>query len=471
MSASAAVPLETLLEQARRLRFRAAALEEKFCRAHVDEGLVRIRWALASALVFTAISMRSDAVADAGWPEALALSRLVRGGIHLPMWTALLALTWWRPLRRTLDLWIGFSVLVAGATTVPWHTGWFPGGNPHLGLMMSTLPTVLLAALILPVRWRMVLVMVASQAIVCPALYAWVGKPALRPLLVGSLFQNTFYCAVVLVAARMREANERRLFAQREHLAALHAEAARLNADLAAANAQKDRLFAVIGHDLRGPLSAIALGSAVIQRGDASSSVARAGDIHTAARRLLGLLDNLLDWARLQSGLAPAVRSGGVRVADVAAEVLALNEGVARHGGIALSATVPADVVVRADREMLATVLRNLVGNALKAAPAGGRVTLDVAPDGAPGTSAAAEAPAGRVGLRVTDDGAGLAPEKIAALGLARGRAAVADVEATPRGLGLIVCREFAARLGGELWAEPGPDGRGLVVLLALPAG
>lgn len=445
--------LDALLAQARRLRFADPALEERFCLAHLEEGMLRVRCALAAAAAFGLLSLRSDLVVDVGAPEAAAYTRLIRLGVQIPMWLALLGLTWWRPARRTLDLWIGFGVLVAGLTTVPWHTGWFRGSNPSIGLMVGTLPTILLGALILPVRWRMVVLMVFTQAVAGPALYAAISRPDLVANLQGALFQNTFYCAVVLLAARLREAADRRLFAQREHLAAL-------SADLAAANAQKDRLFAVIGHDLRGPLSSIALGSAVLQRGASPDPVARAGDIHTASRRLLGLLDNLLDWARLQSGDTPGPRPAELRPAELAAEVFALYENSARHAGVALAHDLPAGLAVGADRDLLATIFRNLVGNALRHSPAGGHVTL--------AGHFASDSP--RVVFSVTDEGPGLPPEKIAALGLARGVPPPSAVE-TPRGLGLVVCREFAARLGGELWAEPGPGGRGLVVRLALPLG
>jgi signal transduction histidine kinase len=462
MNAAAPTPdagaLAELLAQARRLRFADPALEDKFCLAHHAEGLLRTRCALAAAAAFGVLSLQSDLATDTGLPEAAAYTRLIRLGVQIPMWLGLLGLTWWRPARRSLDVWIGLGVLVASLTTVPWHSGWFRGSNPAIGLMVGTLPTVLLGALILPVRWRMVLLMVFAQAVASPALYAWISRPDMLPVLRGALFQNTFYCAVVLLAARLREANDRRLFAQREHLAALQAETARLNSGLAAANAEKDRLIAIIGHDLRGPVAAVALGSAVLQRGAASDPVARAGDIHTAARRLLGLLDNLLDWARLQAGRIGPQSEDGVRPAALAAEVVALHENVARHAQVALAADVPADLTLSTDPAMLATIFRNLVGNALKSAPPGGHVVLAL--DRGATT-------ADRSVFTVTDDGPGLAPEKLAALGLARG--VPPDAGLAPRGLGLVVCREFAGRLGGELWATPGPHGRGLAVHLALP--
>lgn len=453
---TAVQPLAEVMRGARRLRFADPAMEERFARAHLEEGMLRIRLGVGSAVVFGVLSAVMEEGAYAAWPEGLAFNRLIRWGVQVPVWSALLALTWWPPARRTLDLWIGFAVLVAGVTTVPWHTGWMGGSNPGTGLLLGTMPTLLLATLILPVRWRMMLVMVFSQAVACPLLYAWLGRPGTEAALQGALFQNTWYCAVALIAARLREANDRRLFGQREHLAALNDAMQRLNADLVLANRQKDRLFAVIGHDIRGPLAAIALGSTVLARGTTSDPRARAGEIHVTARRLHTLLQNLLDWARLQEG-RPGSRPEPVALAEVAGEAAALHETVAAHGGVRVEVRVPPDLVVPTDRHLVATILRNLVGNAVRATPPGRSVHVASAPDGGGGGWL----------LSVTDAGPGLGEDRLRELGLQRGEPG--PPEPSPRSLGLVVCREYAAALGGALWAEPAPGGAGLRVTLALP--
>jgi signal transduction histidine kinase len=256
------------------------------------------------------------------------------------------------------------------------------------------------------------------------------------------------------ISDRFRRIRREKEALQANYTAQLERDVAARTAELEIANRQKDRLFAVIGHDIRGPLSAIALNSNVALRAGANPALLTeiAGDNHTSARQLLGLLDNLLDWARLQSG-ETTMRPEEITLAELGAEVVKLYEPVARHAGVTLSVNIPADLRLRTDRSMLATILRNFVGNAVKATPAGGSVRVAAVRDG------------GRVTVSVTDTGAGLGAEKIAALGLARGRSLPPD--AAPRGLGLVVCREFAQKLAGELWAESTP-GQGTTLFLAL---
>ncbi len=262
------------------------------------------------------------------------------------------------------------------------------------------------------------------------------------------------------ISDRFRRIRQEKDALQAGYTARLERDVAARTAELALANRQKDRLFAIIGHDIRGPLGAIALNSAVALRDVGSKFADLAGDIHASARQLLGLLDNLIDWSRLQTGdVSP--RAEDFALADVVAEVVKLYEPVARHAGVSLVVdALPPALRLRADRPMFATILRNLTGNAVKVTPQGGSVRISV-------HAASPAAGERRHTLSVSDTGPGLSAEKIAALGLARGQPFTEA--AAPRGLGLVVCREFAARLGGELWAESEP-GRGTTLLFAWPA-
>jgi signal transduction histidine kinase len=260
------------------------------------------------------------------------------------------------------------------------------------------------------------------------------------------------------IGDRFRRLRDEKAALQAQYTARLEADVAARTAALALADAQKDRLFAVIGHDLRGPLGAIALNAAHLARPTpAPDAAATATDIQASARSLSVLLDTLLDWSRLQTGTA-RTNPENFPAADLAAELRELLAPVARQRGVAFECSFDAGAsagTLRSDRAMLATVLRNLAANALKAATRRVAVAVEHRADGT-------------VAFSVTDDGPGLAPEKIATLGLQRGAPHLADPP--QRGHGHVVCREFAALLGAELWAESAPT-RGTTVHLLLPAG
>lgn len=207
-------------------------------------------------------------------------------------------------------------------------------------------------------------------------------------------------------------------------------------------NRQKTLLFSIIAHDLRNPFQAL-LGlstvlSQAVEAKDHASVARRAQGIREAATQAYGLMESLFAWASLQMETL-AITLGDVDVEVVAAETLRGATEAAADKGIALRAEC-AGLHVRAHRDMLATVLRNLVSNAIKFTLPGGSITVS------------ARAHGDGVEIAVTDTGVGMAPGQIADL-FKLDRRTTTNGTAGERGsgLGLLLCRDLVERQGSEL--------------------
>ncbi|WP_299436745.1 PAS domain-containing sensor histidine kinase [uncultured Rhodospira sp.] len=237
-------------------------------------------------------------------------------------------------------------------------------------------------------------------------------------------------------------------------LAESHARLERINRD-------KDRLFSIIGHDLKGPFTPILGYSEVMASLGQSLTVPQAldyaGHIQEAATHALGLLETLLDWARLQgeTGTPDPVQQPLGPIVDEAVKALA---AVAQRKGITVSVSA-SPVKGCVDRYMLTTAIRNLVSNALKFTHEGGRVSVAVETD-----------QGGDVLVRVADTGIGMTPEVLAkVLGAGEAPSTAGTANEMGTGLGLRVSRELVERHNGRLSAESVP-GQGSTFTITLPA-
>ena len=250
--------------------------------------------------------------------------------------------------------------------------------------------------------------------------------------------------------------------ARREFLAELSTarrEAEAKSQELDTLNKQKSLLFSIIAHDLRNPFQALLglstiLSQAVAER-DHATVERRAKGIQEAAIQAYDLMEGLFAWASLQMDTI-AVTLGQVDLCAVVDGVLGGAADAAAAKGIALRSDC-AGAYVEAHRDMLAAVLRNLVGNAVKFTRPGGAVTVTARRSG------------GHVWLAVSDTGVGMAADKVADL-FRLDRRVTTDGTAGERGsgLGLLLCRDLVERQGGTLTVESLP-GRGTTFSLGLP--
>jgi signal transduction histidine kinase len=248
----------------------------------------------------------------------------------------------------------------------------------------------------------------------------------------------------------------------RAELSTNHRALEEVTKELRQLSASKDRLYAIVAHDLRGPVTSFAgvteLIDFYLKQNDQEGLRRLPALVRQSAQQLNHLLDNLLSWAVSQTGEL-AFRPERLSVTDLLQEAARLYANAAEAKQITLRADSPVPLAVWADAHMTQTILRNLIGNALKFTPAGGSIRLTA--QAGPGTT---------VQLCVEDTGSGMEADQVATLLSAEGPARPLRGPRSGTGLGLMLCRAFANRQGGSLSITSAP-GRGTTVCFVLPAG
>jgi PAS domain S-box-containing protein len=234
------------------------------------------------------------------------------------------------------------------------------------------------------------------------------------------------------------------------------------NEELVRLNAEKDKFFSIIGHDLRSPFN-IFLGFTSMLADDYQSltldelqKLARA--MNRSAKNLLSLLENLLEWSRMQRGLIELNPVAFSVEQFISGNLHALSE-TAEKKGVEINVEIPERLSVHADQYMFGSIIRNLTSNAVKFTPKGGKVTISA-------TLAADNA----VEISVKDTGIGMSSEMIGQLfqlGQQCGRRGT-DGEPTT-GLGLLLCKDFIEMHGGKIWPES-IEGSGSTFYFTIPA-
>jgi signal transduction histidine kinase len=234
-----------------------------------------------------------------------------------------------------------------------------------------------------------------------------------------------------------------------------------LNEQLAELNAAKNRFFSIIAHDLKGaftPLlsySQLLIESVELDNFQDIKQVAYG--LQSATRSTFKLLENLLSWARLQSGMVE-LQPRLLDLCGLVEETLQFLQTTAQQKEISLSHAVDPEILAYADPNMVSTVLRNLISNALKFTYPGGSVAVSAHPHG------------DMVELVVADTGIGINSDYLTRLfriDQSYRRAGTDNEKGT--GLGLILCKELIEKNGGRIWAES-QENQGASLHFTLPA-
>ncbi|HSK01625.1 MAG TPA: ATP-binding protein [Kofleriaceae bacterium] len=219
--------------------------------------------------------------------------------------------------------------------------------------------------------------------------------------------------------------------------------------------AARDELRGVVAHDLRNPLGSITMRAALLQR-EASSEKARrhAESIEKVTLRMELLIRTMLDVATMEAGRF-SVLAGPCDVEDLLREAVELFEPLATSKQVRLEQRLgEPGLAVHADRERVLQVLSNLLGNALKFTPPGGRVLLAV------------DHQDGEVRFAVLDSGPGIPREHLTRVFERFWKDERGGKRGT--GLGLFIARGIIDAHGGRIWAESDP-GQGARLYFTLP--
>jgi PAS domain S-box-containing protein len=251
---------------------------------------------------------------------------------------------------------------------------------------------------------------------------------------------------------------QKRIEDEREHL--LESERA-ARAEAERASRQKDEFVATVSHELRTPLNAILGWAHLLRRSASAADQLEKGidSVERNARLLAQLVSDLLDVSRIMSGkirleLAP------IELASIIEAALEEMRAIAEAKGVALHvAEAPADAVVLGDAARLQQVVWNLMSNAIKFTPRGGRVDVAITRREA------------QIALTVSDTGQGIAPEFLPHL---FERFRQADSSAARQhgglGLGLSIVKNLVELHGGRITAASAGAGRGATFTMELPA-
>jgi PAS domain S-box-containing protein len=219
------------------------------------------------------------------------------------------------------------------------------------------------------------------------------------------------------------------------------------NEQLLKLNTEKDKFFSIISHDLRSPFNSF-LGMTQIMAEDLPSLTLDqiqefSVSIRNSASHLYRLLGNLLDWSRIQQGSIP-FNPELMKLLPVVDDSIAMIIESAKIKGIEITTRIADDLEVFADINMLQTIIRNLVSNAVKFTNKGGMVNIS-----------AKITQDHNVEISVSDTGIGISQTMLSMLFRLDFQSNRKGTEGEPStGLGLLLCKEFVEKHGGKIWVK-----------------
>jgi two-component system, sensor histidine kinase and response regulator len=223
-------------------------------------------------------------------------------------------------------------------------------------------------------------------------------------------------------------------------------------------NRQKDKLFSIIAHDLRGPLNSLKGLMDLLKDGRLSEEEINTimSEFRLNVDQSAELVSNLLVWASSQlDGIA--ANPVALPLKPLVQEILALFSHQARQKNILLREEVSPAVGVVADKDMLQVVIRNLVSNAVKFCRSGDSVTVSCTPSGS------------EIEICVTDTGIGLKEDALDKIRRKESFTSYGTAKEKGTGLGMLLCREFAEANRGSFRIES-EWGKGCRCYCCLPA-
>jgi len=219
------------------------------------------------------------------------------------------------------------------------------------------------------------------------------------------------------------------------------------NEELICSNAEKDKFFSIIAHDLKGPFNGF-LGLTQVMAEELPSLTPAevqkiAVSMSNSAKNLYHLLENLLEWSQIQQGAFP-FNPEAIQLGIVVRSSIDMIYETAKSKDIEIATDIADGLLVFVDINMVQTVIRNLVFNAVKFTPKGGKVTL-----------LAKVATGNNIEISIQDNGIGMGRNIIENLFRIDVHTNRKGTEGEPStGLGLLLCKEFTEKNGGKIRVE-----------------
>lgn len=234
------------------------------------------------------------------------------------------------------------------------------------------------------------------------------------------------------------------------------------NEQLILADADKNRFISILAHDLKSPFNALLgyldLLSENLRTYNLDEIEKRLFIVNNSATGAFLLIDDILMWARSQSGKLP-YDPEVYNFKNVCIDVVEILKPNAISKNIAINILIQHELTVFADIDMLKTILRNLVSNAIKFTKAGGYINIDAKKNN------------NIITISVSDNGMGIAPNAIVNLfDKQKTQTTNGTSNECGTGLGLVLCNDFVEKHGGKIWVES-QLGKGSDFKFTMPAG
>jgi signal transduction histidine kinase len=229
--------------------------------------------------------------------------------------------------------------------------------------------------------------------------------------------------------------------------------------ELGELNSLKNKLFSIIAHDLKSPMYAVRNLFRNMHQYDLPAEEVKemVPDVLNDMNYTISLMENLLQWAKCQMQ-ADAVRPEKINISILIEDVLKLLHLQGEAKKIRMESKCEEPLIVLADKDMINLVLRNLISNAIKFTPEGGRIEV-----GLNNHSTFAE-------VYVQDSGMGISKEAMAKINESNFYTTKGTSSESGTGLGLMLCKEFLSKNGGHMYIESEP-GKGSIFSFTLPVG
>lgn len=214
-------------------------------------------------------------------------------------------------------------------------------------------------------------------------------------------------------------------------------------------NASKDKFFSIIAHDLKSPFNSLLGFSKLLTenlsdytREEISESIQ---SVNNSAKKVYNLLENLLTWSRIQIG-GMSFYPENVDFKKLVEETIGLLEDVAKNKNITIIDLVKENTLVHIDKNMIETVLRNIIVNAIKFSNLGGEISVGAKEDN------------GMIDICIEDNGVGIDDEDITKLfRIDINHTTEGTQNERGTGVGLILCKELVEKNNGQIWVESEP--------------